>query len=98
MYPLAIKVLAVEYQFDRSKMFVYYTAGTRVDFRELVKTIFARCKVRIWMMKVNRNDTFAPYRFAETALATGISGVGAANMGSSSGSRSVGGGIGGIGF
>lgn len=71
-FPLPIKIINVEFQLDRSKMSIYYTASNRVDFRDLVKTIFNRCKVRVWMIKVNRNDVFIPVKYAELALATGM--------------------------
>ncbi|MDR1926096.1 MAG: stage 0 sporulation protein, partial [Endomicrobium sp.] len=38
-YELDMKLTCVQYTFDRSKLFVYYTSETRVDFRELIKDL-----------------------------------------------------------
>lgn len=70
-FPLPIKIIGAELQYDRTKLYIYYTASNRVDFRDLVKSIFTRCKVRVWMIKVNRNDIFIPVKYAELALMTG---------------------------
>lgn len=47
---LKMKLLQVEYTFDRSKMFFYYTAEGRIDFRELVKyliSVYRRTRVEL---------------------------------------------------
>ncbi|PKN10938.1 MAG: hypothetical protein CVU70_01440 [Deltaproteobacteria bacterium HGW-Deltaproteobacteria-5] len=38
--------------FDRSKMIFYFTADSRVDFRELVKDLVARFKTRIELKQI----------------------------------------------
>jgi len=47
---LKMKLLQIEYTFDRSKMYFYYTAEGRVDFRELVKylvSVYRRTRVEL---------------------------------------------------
>ncbi len=46
---LPMSVVAAEMQWDRRKLTFYYTAGMRVDFRDLVKELFRLYKTRIWM-------------------------------------------------
>ncbi len=72
MFNLPMQIVAAEYQFDRTKLFVFYTANSRVDFRELVKNVFATFKTCIWLKKVNRNQPFEPKPFATNALRTGV--------------------------
>lgn len=38
-HKLEMKLVEVEYTFDRSKIMFYFTADGRVDFRELVKDL-----------------------------------------------------------
>jgi cell fate regulator YaaT (PSP1 superfamily) len=71
MFRLPMQIVAAEFQFDRSKLFVYYTANSRVDFRELIKHVFSTFKTCIWFKKVNRNNVFEPRPFATVALRTG---------------------------
>jgi len=44
---LKMKLIDAEYSFDRSKIIFYFTAETRVDFRELVKDLASIFRVRI---------------------------------------------------
>lgn len=49
---LEMKISDVEYQGDNSKAIFYYTAETRVDFRELIKKLADEFKVRIEMKQI----------------------------------------------
>ncbi len=49
---LMMKLITVECLFDRSKMIFYFSADTRVDFRELVKDLVARFKTRIELKQI----------------------------------------------
>ena len=49
---LVMKLITVECLFDRSKMIFYFTADSRVDFRELVKDLVARFKTRIELKQI----------------------------------------------
>ena len=49
---LKMKLIDVEYQFDGNKIIFYFTAGKRVDFRELVKDLAAVFRTRIEMCQV----------------------------------------------
>ena len=49
---LPMKVIEAEYLFDRSKIIFYFTAENRVDFRELVKDLVQRFKVRIELKQI----------------------------------------------
>lgn len=53
---LNMKLVTVEYTFNRSKLFIYYTAPERVDFRELVKDLAYVFKTRIEMCQVGVRD------------------------------------------
>lgn len=46
---LDMKIVDAEYQWDRRKLTFFYTADTRVDFRDLVRELFRIYKTRIWM-------------------------------------------------
>ena len=46
---LNIDIVDAEYQWDRRKLTFFYNAGTRVDFRDLVRDLFRVYKTRIWM-------------------------------------------------
>ena len=55
---LVMKLVEVEYLFDRSKIIFYFTAENRVDFRELVKDLVQRFKTRIELRQIGvRNET-----------------------------------------
>jgi cell fate regulator YaaT (PSP1 superfamily) len=53
---LPIKLLEVDYTFDRSKAIFYFTAEKRVDFRELVKDLAYALKIRIEMRQFGVRD------------------------------------------
>ncbi|MDR1260059.1 MAG: stage 0 sporulation protein [Endomicrobium sp.] len=53
---LDMKLTCVQYIFDRSKLFVYYTSETRVDFRELIKDLGHVLKTRIQMVQIGVRD------------------------------------------
>ncbi|MDD5260103.1 MAG: stage 0 sporulation family protein [bacterium] len=53
---LNMKLVTVEYTFSRNKLFIYYTAPERVDFRELVKDLAYIFKTRIEMCQVGVRD------------------------------------------
>jgi len=54
---LPMKLVAVEYVFDRSKIIFYFTAESRVDFRELVKDIVKQFRTRIELRQIGvRNE------------------------------------------
>ena len=48
-----MELVRVEYTFGGERMIVYYTAGGRVDFRELVKVLSAEFQTRIEMRQIN---------------------------------------------
>jgi cell fate regulator YaaT (PSP1 superfamily) len=49
---LSMKLINVEYLFDKSKVMFYFTAENRVDFRDLVKDLVQRFKLRIELRQV----------------------------------------------
>jgi cell fate regulator YaaT (PSP1 superfamily) len=49
---LPMKLIEVEYLFDRSKLIFYFTAESRVDFRELVKDLVQEFKTRIELRQI----------------------------------------------
>jgi cell fate regulator YaaT (PSP1 superfamily) len=53
---LPMKVLQSKYIFDRSKLVIYFSSKTRVDFRELVKDIAKEFKTRIELRQVGARD------------------------------------------
>jgi cell fate regulator YaaT (PSP1 superfamily) len=55
-HELEMKLTSVDYSFDRSKLFIYYTAETRVDFRELIKDLGHLLKTRIQMVQIGVRD------------------------------------------
>ena len=55
-YNLDMKLTCVQYVFDRSKLFVYYTSETRVDFRKLIKDLGYALKTRIQMVQIGVRD------------------------------------------
>jgi cell fate regulator YaaT (PSP1 superfamily) len=65
-------ICEAEFQFDRHKLTIYYYAEKRIDFRELVRDLFALYKARIWMKKLNSVEPFNFKPFAKMALATGV--------------------------
>jgi len=55
-HELPMKVLQSKYIFDRSKLVIYFSSKTRVDFRELVKDIAKEFKTRIELRQVGVRD------------------------------------------
>jgi cell fate regulator YaaT (PSP1 superfamily) len=53
---LIMKLVRVEFFFDRSKAVFYFTSEKRVDFRELVKDLAGRFKTRIEMRQIGVRD------------------------------------------
>eukprot|EP00917_Polyrhabdina_sp_WS-2016_P031335 GHVP01066882.1.p1 GENE.GHVP01066882.1~~GHVP01066882.1.p1 ORF type:complete len:464 (+),score=95.14 GHVP01066882.1:1248-2639(+) len=51
-FNINMEIVDSEYQWDRNKLTFYYKAGSRVDFRELVRELFRSYKTRIWMCSV----------------------------------------------
>jgi cell fate regulator YaaT (PSP1 superfamily) len=51
-----MKLIRVQYTFDRSKLFVYYTSDSRVDFRNLIKDLGHALKTRIQMVQIGVRD------------------------------------------
>ncbi len=55
-HKLYMKLIGVEYTFDRNKVLFYFTAEGRVDFRELVKDLATIFKTRIELRQVGVRD------------------------------------------
>jgi cell fate regulator YaaT (PSP1 superfamily) len=55
-HKLPMKLIDVEYSFDRSKIIFYFTAEGRVDFRDLVKDLAAVFKARIELKQIGVRD------------------------------------------
>ena len=55
-HKLEMKLVDVEYTFDSSKILFYFTADSRVDFRELVKDLAAVFKTRIELRQIGVRD------------------------------------------
>ena len=53
---LNMKLVGVEYTFDRSKIIFYFTSEERVDFRELVKDLASIFKTRIELRQIGVRD------------------------------------------
>lgn len=53
---LKMKLVDVEYTFDRNKILFYFTADGRVDFRELVKDLAGVFKTRIELRQIGVRD------------------------------------------
>ena len=53
---LPMKLVDVEYLFDRAKAIFYFTADGRVDFRELVKDLASQLRTRIEMRQIGVRD------------------------------------------
>ena len=56
MHNLDMKLVDVEYTFDRNKIIFYFTADGRIDFRELVKDLAAIFKTRIELRQIGVRD------------------------------------------
>ncbi|MFZ3591010.1 PSP1 domain-containing protein [Bacillus sp. DJP31] len=55
-HALDMKLVDVEYTFDRNKVIFYFTADGRVDFRELVKDLAAVFRTRIELRQIGVRD------------------------------------------
>ncbi|MFD2617429.1 PSP1 domain-containing protein [Terrilactibacillus laevilacticus] len=55
-HQLDMKLIDVEYTFDRNKIIFYFTSDGRVDFRELVKDLAAVFKTRIELRQIGVRD------------------------------------------
>lgn len=53
---LEMKLVEVEYTFDRTKILFYFTADGRVDFRELVKELATIYRTRIELRQIGARD------------------------------------------
>ncbi|MFC0559563.1 PSP1 domain-containing protein [Halalkalibacter alkalisediminis] len=53
---LDMKLVDVEYTFDRNKVLFYFTADGRIDFRELVKDLAAVFRTRIELRQIGVRD------------------------------------------
>lgn len=69
---LPMNIIDAEYQYDRTKLSIYYVSDVRIDFREIVRHVFSTFQTRIWMKKSNRELNFEPVAYAVAALATGV--------------------------
>jgi cell fate regulator YaaT (PSP1 superfamily) len=53
---LEMKLVDVEYQFDRNKITFYFTSDLRVDFRALVRDLASRYRTRIELRQIGVRD------------------------------------------
>ena len=53
---LEMKLVDVEYQFDRKKITFYFTSDNRVDFRALVRDLASRYRTRIELRQIGVRD------------------------------------------
>jgi len=53
---LTMKLISTEYSFDGNRLTVYFRAEGRVDFRELVREVSRKLKVRVEMRQVGPRD------------------------------------------
>ncbi len=56
---LKMKVTEAEWQFDRNKLILYFTADKRVDFRELVRDLARTFRTRIELKQIGVRDEAA---------------------------------------
>lgn len=55
-YGLDMKVIDTEWQWDRGKLTIFFTAPNRVDFRELVKELAKQFRTRIELRQINTRE------------------------------------------
>ena len=55
-HKLAIKLVEVEYLFDKKKLFFYFTSDNRVDFRAYVRDLAKEFRTRIEMRQIGVRD------------------------------------------
>ncbi len=60
-HDLDMKIVAANYAFDGSKIIFYFTAESRVDFRELVKDLTKKFQKSIRLQQVGSRDVAAKY-------------------------------------
>jgi cell fate regulator YaaT (PSP1 superfamily) len=58
-HSLKMKVTEAEWQFDRKKLIIYFTAERRVDFRELVRDLARTFRTRIELRQIGVRDEAA---------------------------------------
>ena len=58
-HKLKMKVTEAEWQFDRKKLIIYFTAERRVDFRELVRDLARTFRTRIELKQIGVRDEAA---------------------------------------
>ncbi len=58
-HKLKMKVTEAEWQFDRNKLIIYFTAERRVDFRELVRDLARTFRTRIELRQIGVRDEAA---------------------------------------
>lgn len=58
-HDLKMKVTEAEWQFDRNKLIIYFTAEKRVDFRELVRDLARTFRARIELKQIGVRDEAA---------------------------------------
>lgn len=56
---LKMKVTEAEWQFDRNKLIIYFTADKRVDFRQLVRDLARMFRARIELQQIGARDEAA---------------------------------------
>jgi cell fate regulator YaaT (PSP1 superfamily) len=56
---LKMKITEAEWQFDRNKLIIYFTAERRVDFRELVRDLARTFRTRIELKQIGVRDEAA---------------------------------------
>ena len=62
-YKLDMKLMDVEYKFDKSKLLFFFTADGRIDFRDLVKDLAAIFKTRIELRQIGVRDEVKKLRW-----------------------------------
>ncbi|HOI30101.1 MAG TPA: regulatory iron-sulfur-containing complex subunit RicT [Melioribacteraceae bacterium] len=55
-FNLNMKLVDIHFQFDRKKLFFFYTADGRIDFRELAKELASEFKTRIELRQIGVRD------------------------------------------
>ena len=55
-FALEMKIIDAEWQFDRQKLTIFFTAQSRIDFRELVKELARQFKTRIELRQISARE------------------------------------------
>ena len=58
-HKLNMKITEAEWQFDKNKLIIYFTADRRVDFRELVRSLARTFRTRIELKQIGVRDEAA---------------------------------------